>query len=47
MNFAREVVASIIGKPERAAWKNCAATKEEEAQAVEKFNTFFSEYQPQ
>lgn len=42
--FAREVVANLLGMPERADWKNCALSVEEETATANKFKELFKPY---
>lgn len=44
LQFGREVVAEILGLPERADWKACKLTKEEEVKLVEDFKQKFEEF---
>jgi len=44
LNFAREVIASLVGKPERQDWKACCMSKEDEQSSFEKFKSIFSSY---
>ncbi|KAG2442256.1 hypothetical protein HYH02_009740 [Chlamydomonas schloesseri] len=44
MTLGREVLADLAGVPERAGWKACALTPEEEAARVERFKQLFQPY---
>jgi len=44
LNFAREVVANLLGMPERADWKNCALSVEEETKTAQDFKELFRAY---
>ncbi|PNW80996.1 hypothetical protein CHLRE_07g338700v5 [Chlamydomonas reinhardtii] len=44
MALGREVLADLAGAPERASWKACALTPEEEAGRVERFKQLFKPY---
>ncbi|VFQ83023.1 unnamed protein product [Cuscuta campestris] len=44
--FGREVLAGLLQMADRADWKNCALSKEEEMKMVESFKSGFQEYDP-
>ncbi|EKX45757.1 hypothetical protein GUITHDRAFT_108214 [Guillardia theta CCMP2712] len=44
LNFAREVVARLLGMPERADWKDCALSIEDEKRMAENFKKLFEPY---
>ncbi|CAI0387273.1 unnamed protein product [Linum tenue] len=44
--FGREVLAGLLNMPDRADWRNCSLSKEEETSAVEKFKEGFKELDP-
>ncbi|CAN1799228.1 Zinc finger CCCH domain-containing protein 64 [Linum perenne] len=44
--FGREVLAGLLNMPDRADWRNCSLTKEEETIAVEEFKKGFKELDP-
>lgn len=44
LNFAREVVARLLDMPERADWKNCALSLEEEEEMAKSFKTLFAPF---
>lgn len=44
MNLGREVLAQLAGAPERADWKACSVSQEEEAARTEQFKTTFKPY---
>lgn len=44
MSLGREVLASLAGVPERADWKACSQTAEQEEAATEAFKQRFKEY---
>jgi hypothetical protein len=45
MNLGREMMAELLGRPERADWKACTAgSPEEEAAATEVFKAKFKPY---
>jgi len=46
MQLGREVLADLLGMPERANWKQCALSKDEETRAAEAFKEAFSKYDP-
>ncbi|KAM7515640.1 hypothetical protein LguiA_005223 [Lonicera macranthoides] len=46
VQFGREVLAGLLNMPDRADWKNCKLSKEEETKMVEKFKNDFEEYDP-
>ncbi|KAJ3683350.1 hypothetical protein LUZ60_013577 [Juncus effusus] len=46
VQFGREVLAGLLGKAERADWRNCKLSKEEETEMVEKFKAGFSNFDP-
>jgi hypothetical protein len=47
MALGREVLADLAGAPERASWKACSLSKDEETQRVEAFKSKFSAYEPE
>ncbi|XP_052199797.1 zinc finger CCCH domain-containing protein 64 isoform X2 [Diospyros lotus] len=44
--FGREVMAGLLNKADRADWRNCKPSKEEEEKMAEAFKTRFQEYDP-
>lgn len=47
MNFGREVLAALVGAPDRADWRKCtAANSAEEEQATTAFRDFFLPFSP-
>ncbi|KDP33838.1 hypothetical protein JCGZ_07409 [Jatropha curcas] len=44
--FGREVLAGLLNKPERADWRACTLSKEEEMKMVEEFKKQFGELDP-
>ena len=44
LNFCREAVATLLGMPERADWKDCALTVDEETQMAGAFKKIFAPY---
>ncbi|OWM83147.1 zinc finger CCCH domain-containing protein 64 isoform X1 [Punica granatum] len=44
--FGREVVAGLLNMADRADWRNCALSKEEERKMAEDFNSRFQEFDP-
>lgn len=44
MNLGREVLASLVGKPERSEWKACSVTEEQEKERTERFKELFKSY---
>ncbi|KAL6005948.1 hypothetical protein ACLOJK_039993 [Asimina triloba] len=44
--FGREVLAGMLNMTERADWRNCKLSKEEETQMVESFKKQFEEFDP-
>ncbi|EFJ41492.1 hypothetical protein VOLCADRAFT_98560 [Volvox carteri f. nagariensis] len=44
MALGREVLADLAGVPERASWKQCSSSPEEERQRVERFKQLFKPY---
>jgi len=46
VQFGREVLAELMGMPERGHWKACVQTQEEEEAATEAFKTAFGPYDP-
>jgi len=44
LTFGREVLAQLVGQPERAEWKTCAVGEEEEVARCEAFKAAFSKY---
>ncbi len=43
-NLVREALATAMGCPERADWKQCKQTMEQEADAVAKFKAVFAKF---
>jgi hypothetical protein len=47
MNFGREILATLVGAPERADWRKCmAANSAEEEQVAKTFRDFFLPFSP-
>ncbi|KAJ9547892.1 hypothetical protein OSB04_020435 [Centaurea solstitialis] len=46
VQFGREVLAGLLNMADRADWRNCKLSKEEEIKMVEKFKSGFEEYDP-
>lgn len=44
MALGREVLADLAGVPERASWKQCSSSPEEERRRVERFKQLFQPY---
>ncbi|GMY36305.1 zinc finger CCCH domain-containing protein 64 [Fagus crenata] len=44
--FGREVLAGLLNKADRADWRNCAQSKEEEIKMAEDFKSQFQEFDP-
>jgi hypothetical protein len=44
MSFGTEAAAKMIGQPERANWKNCMMSEEEETRLTEEFRTSFQKF---
>ena len=44
MSYLSQIAAKMIGKPERANWKNCVKSEDEEHQLAEKFRNSFQIY---
>jgi len=44
--FGREVLAGLLSMPDRADWRNCKLSKEEEIQMVDDFKHSFGEFDP-
>lgn len=44
MSLGREVLAGLAGASERADWKACRLSPEEEAQRTERFKELFKPY---
>ena len=44
LNFCREAEATLLGMPERADWKDCALTVDEETQMAGAFKKIFAPY---
>ena len=44
MQFGTTVAAHVLGRPERANWKNCLQTEEQETALAEAFRTAFEPY---
>ena len=43
-NLVREALAKSMGCPERADWKQCRQTDDQEANAVAKFKAIFGQF---
>ncbi|XP_010545352.1 PREDICTED: zinc finger CCCH domain-containing protein 64 [Tarenaya hassleriana] len=46
VQFGREVLAGLLKIPERADWKSCAVSQEEEAKSAEEFKKQFQSFDP-
>lgn len=47
MNFGREILATLVGSPERADWRKCtAANSAEEEKVTQAFRDFFLPFNP-
>mmetsp|Transcript_19295 Transcript_19295/g.25141 ORF Transcript_19295/g.25141 Transcript_19295/m.25141 type:complete len:298 (+) Transcript_19295:950-1843(+) len=46
VQFGREVLASLLGHPERSFWKTCEVSKDQEAVATEAFKGRFASFDP-
>ncbi|KAK9101307.1 hypothetical protein Scep_024737 [Stephania cephalantha] len=46
VQFGREVLAGLLGMPDRADWRACSVSKEEETQMAEDFKKRFKEFDP-
>ncbi|WOL03010.1 zinc finger CCCH domain-containing protein 59 isoform X3 [Canna indica] len=46
VQFGREVMAGLLNMPDRADWRNCKVSKEDELQMVEEFKKGFGEFDP-
>ncbi|XP_024967831.1 zinc finger CCCH domain-containing protein 64 isoform X2 [Cynara cardunculus var. scolymus] len=46
VQFGREVLAGLLNMADRADWRNCKLSKEEEIKMVERFKSGFEEYDP-
>lgn len=47
MSFGREILATLVGAPERADWRKCtAANSAEEEQLCKSFREFFLPFSP-
>jgi hypothetical protein len=44
MNLGRDVFAQLVGHPERAEWKQCAVTPEEQEARTERFKASFKAF---
>ena len=44
MQFGLELVAEILGKPERGHWKNCVLSELSEQKLADDFKTLFEKY---
>ena len=44
MHFGVELAALIIDKPEKANWKNCILSEQEEEELAEKFKSCFEKF---
>ena len=44
MHFGTELSARVIEKPERANWKNCVQSEDEESKLAESFRNSFKEF---
>jgi hypothetical protein len=42
--FARQSIASVLNKPDRANWKHCVLSDDQELEAVETFKSNFQKY---
>lgn len=45
MNFGREVLAGLLGEPERANWQECKLEKGEEEAKVAAFKEIFKPFE--
>jgi hypothetical protein len=43
LQFGREVLAAVLGKPELAHWKSCVVDKEQEAEVAGAFRKSMEE----
>jgi hypothetical protein len=46
VQFGREVLAALMGQPERAHWKACAQTQAQEEAAADAFKAHFAPFDP-
>ncbi|XP_071698443.1 zinc finger CCCH domain-containing protein 64 [Rutidosis leptorrhynchoides] len=46
VQFGREVLAGLLNMADRADWRNCKLSKDEEIKMVERFKSSFEEYDP-
>lgn len=46
MHFGTEAAARMIGQPERANWKNCVQSEQQETKLTEEFRAAFQEVDP-
>lgn len=46
VQFGREVLAGLLNMADRADWRNCKLSKEEEIKMVERFKSGFEEFDP-
>lgn len=46
VQFGREILAGVLGRPERAFWKACEVGKEAEVEAADAFKHIFSSFDP-
>ncbi|GAB4853788.1 hypothetical protein Ancab_017982 [Ancistrocladus abbreviatus] len=46
VQFGREVLAGLLKMPEKADWRNCKLSKEEEVKLVEAFKNQFKDFDP-
>lgn len=46
VQFGREVLAGVLGRPERAFWKACEVGKEAETESAEAFKQIFANFDP-
>ncbi|PWA76004.1 cwfJ-like family protein / zinc finger (CCCH-type) family protein [Artemisia annua] len=46
VQFGREVLAGLLNMADRADWRNCKLSKDEEIQMAERFKISFEEYDP-
>mmetsp|Transcript_30100 Transcript_30100/g.62929 ORF Transcript_30100/g.62929 Transcript_30100/m.62929 type:complete len:106 (-) Transcript_30100:491-808(-) len=42
LQFGREILAAVLGKPELAHWKSCVASQEEETKVAAEFRESFA-----
>lgn len=46
MQFGREVVAQVLGTPQKADWRNCTLDSAGEEARAESFKAMFGGYEP-